>query len=307
MQPRKASVLATAVLTVAGCTASPGVSPGDSGAVVTFHPTSAPLPTGLPQPTTDQPTNSPTVAPSERPEPTVRATRAPEALHALGFARIVIPELNYRYLPTTSAAVIEEWLPDGSTAPLRRGTQSRLDEVYVLDGPVEADGYRWWQVHQTEEFETETGAVMPASFFSGWTGWVADGDDVNAWLVPANPCPATPVKTADVTLAVASWAIRYGCFRDQSLTFRGWYAGEAVNVPMPANTSSIFPVERAWDFALWRDRLDFKLVSGEPPLPAPGQWIDIVGHFDDPELLTCNVRDDCSVVLLVSEVIARGP
>jgi hypothetical protein len=292
-------------IALAGCgeTASSLVSPSLAPAV---SPSAAPSQTARP---TLQPTDPATVVPSEtaRPEPTVGTTRAPTALHALGFARIVIPELNFRIRPSTSEAVIEEYLPDGSTALLRRGTRSRLDEVYILDGPVEADGYRWWRVHQTEELEPDTGAVIAESFFWGWTGWVADGDDEDAWLVPASPCPASPVTTADVTLAVASWAIRYGCFRGQSLTFRGWYAGDPVNVAVPANTYSIFPGERPWYYEAWRDRLDFKVVSGGPPLPEPGQWIDIVGQFDDPELHTCFVRDDCSVVFLVSEIIARGP
>ena len=40
-------------------------------------------------------------------------------------------------------------------------------EFDVLDGPICADGFAWWQVH-----------------FENTTGWTAEGQDENYWLEP---------------------------------------------------------------------------------------------------------------------------
>lgn len=60
-------------------------------------------------------------------------------------------------------------------APGRNSTKIGLiqpgEEVEILDGPACADGWVWWQVR---------------SLGTGLTGWTAEGDENNRWLVPAH-------------------------------------------------------------------------------------------------------------------------
>jgi hypothetical protein len=160
----------------------------------------------------------------------------------------------------------------GDTGPpvqVRYGSRTvdGLVDLYILDGPVKVDGYRWWQVAATQ-------------YVGSKPGWVAEGNQKGTvdWLVPvAAPCPAPPVEVADVTLTRASWAVRLGCFRGQTLTFRGWIAWEFYDSGWEG---AIFPVRRSWEDPDSIDRLDFMLLPGAGPLPATDQWIEIVGQFD---------------------------
>lgn len=72
-------------------------------------------------------------------------------------ARVVVGQgaNNLRAEPDTSAALLGA-IPEGAV-------------ISVVDGPVCADGYAWWQV--------EAG---------GQTGWTAEGEGLEYWLEPAN-------------------------------------------------------------------------------------------------------------------------
>jgi hypothetical protein len=229
---------------------------------------------------------------------------ASAALRSDSFARIVIPELNVRARPSTSAPVLEEGHADAPPTKVRFGTASRIDDLYVLDGPVKADGYRWWLVSPTEylSFDTAGDLITMADPIpsSSSTGWVAEGEGQDAWLIPAeNPCPQPPVETAEVTSKVASWAVRLGCFRGQTLTFRGWSDGGAA----------IFPVKRTWEDPDNHDRLDIRVFPSTLALPAPGQWLEITGQFDHPSSTTCPEYDllECRSTFTATQLGALGP
>lgn len=228
--------------------------------------------TAAPTGTTHGPSLSPTVGPTAFVSPTPFLTPAPPTrLLAHSFALVVVPELNVRTAPSTSAPQLES---GGVTSPpvevrYGSGTLDGIVDLYILDGPVNADGYRWWQVAPTQAV-----GFKP--------GWVADGNQPGTvdWLVPvAAPCPAPPVEVADVTLTRASWAVRLGCFRGQTLTFRGWIAWEFYDSGWEG---AIFPVQRGWEDPDSIDRLDFMLLPEAGSLPKTDQWIEIVGQFDHP-------------------------
>lgn len=234
------------------------------------------------------------------------ARRASAALQVGSFARVVIPELNVRTAPSTSAPPLQEGHADASPTNVMFGSASGLDDVYVLDGPVKADGFRWWRVARTEYVIDGTPGnwiTLPEPRLDEdeeHTGWIADGDGSDAWLVPAeNLCPRPPVETAEVTLKAASWAVRFGCFTGQTLTFRGWTDGGAA----------IFPDKRTWDDPENHDRLDLRLYPATLALPNPGQWVEVTGQFDHPSSMTCDSFEvlGCRSTFTVTQIVALGP
>jgi hypothetical protein len=81
------------------------------------------------------PTSAPTARPTTVPAISIEATPTPEGLQIGGQAQVTNlngAPLRARQAPGLSAAIVAR-IPEGST-------------VTLLDGPVEADGYVWWQV-----------------------------------------------------------------------------------------------------------------------------------------------------------------
>lgn len=229
---------------------------------------------------------------------------ASTALRIGTFARVVIPELNVRTGPSTSAPPLQEGHADAPPTRVMFGTASKIDDVYVLDGPIKADGFRWWLVAPTEYLYYGTSGdliTLPdPSPDQEHTGWVADGQGSDAWLVPAeSQCPRPPVETAEITLKAASWAVRFGCFSGQTMTFRGWNDGG----------DAIFPGKRTWDDPDNHDRLDFRRYPSTLALPAAGQWLEITGQFDHPSSTTCEEFElmECRSTFTAIQVLALGP
>jgi len=122
-----------------------------SGLANRLRPLPTPTPTATPVPTA---TALPTVTPTETPLPTPTATPVPVVMVG---GQVVVQGT------------------EGQQLSLREGpavTQARLRIVEegtvlkVLDGPVAADGFQWWQVQTSD----------------GVQGWVA-----GKWLVPVAP------------------------------------------------------------------------------------------------------------------------
>lgn len=114
--------------------------------------TDAPLAAATATPVALLPTNTPEPIPTA----TFTATPAPgTALQAGQAARVTAPAgLNMRTTASSSGALV-----------LQLGTGQL---VTVLEGPVEAENFTWWQVDDGQ----------------GNTGWVADGDAETEWLSP---------------------------------------------------------------------------------------------------------------------------
>ncbi len=118
-------------------------------------PTPIPVPNLIPTPT---PTVTPTPTPLPTPTPTPTATPTPVPVMAPGgYARVEAETLNVRAAP----GVQNE----------RVGVLLQGQVVALLEGPQEADGYRWWRVRGPNDL----------------VGWAAEGTEDTRWLVPVPP------------------------------------------------------------------------------------------------------------------------
>lgn len=164
----------------------------------------------------------PTATPLPLPTPTFTVTPLPGTVLQAGQpARIVAPNgLNMRSQATSSSQLV-----------LQLGTGQL---VTVLDGPVSADGFTWWQVEDQQ----------------GSTGWVADGDNETVWVSPSigEPQPVgRPPQVGDrvrVTMEDAQLTIRALPGTDGPLITRANPGEEftVVNGPQSANGYSWYQI-----------------------------------------------------------------
>jgi hypothetical protein len=144
--------------------------PAPPGAAIA-QPTRTAAPTETPRPTaTASPQPTATVTATRTPAPTTMATRipstatptirpAPTALAAHVIARVTLPPdytLNVRDRASTAGKVLAQ-LKDSAT-------------VTIVDGPVEANGLRWWKLDTNQ----------------GVTGWSVERLDSDQLLVPVS-------------------------------------------------------------------------------------------------------------------------
>ena len=130
-----------------------------------FVPRPTPVPRPTATPTTEEtaangnasatlpPALATSVPTREVPTPTSTPTPAPGTVLAVGqSARVVAPQgLNARQTASASGERVGRYAPNSI--------------VSVLEGPVDADSYRWWRVGNNE-----------------LAGWVAEGDGQEQWL-----------------------------------------------------------------------------------------------------------------------------
>ena len=300
---RRLASLCVILLLSAGCEARVGPSAASSE-----RPASQPVPPG---PTTAAATPA---AATGAPTPSTQPIAA-DGIHLDGFVRVVVPELNVREGPSLKAPVLTVYAGDAEPPPLRYGTASGIDRLFVIGGPVVSDGHTWWQVVPiitTVGMNPLGGQVLgPNGTFdidADVAGWVAAGDASAEWLVPlVAPCPSRPVALEDVTIPNISWAAKMVCFRGERLAFRGWltHGGGA-----PGN--AIFAVPMTWSDPGNANRLNFHVLPGVA-LPGPDQWIEITGQFDHPQSLamcpwgTLDHEFNCRSEFIVVGVRALGP
>lgn len=259
---------------------------------------------------------------SESPSATAAASRCSGNTLLLDcFARVTVDVLNIRTGPGLDAPQVVEHLAD-NPVPIEVvvGLTRGREHLFIVDGPVQADGLAWYQVGvMNTEVEQATGPLF--------VGWVASGDGTDPWLVPEDLCPpAGPVELADLTYAYldTTWAIQIGCFGDQVLTLRGWFpllppeleiaydtdgscfAEPAFLICGPAN-KDIRTVEMSFYDPRSAERLPFTVdPAAGVGLPARGQWIEITGAFDHPAAQQCGSDAgailDCRAVFVVTDV-----
>lgn len=250
-----------------------------------------------PQPTASaSPSASiPPASPSPQPSPSATAepspTLQPGNLAVDGVARVMVDELTLRAEPGL----------DGE----RLGSLAADYTGFIADGPVVADGYSWYQL-SAFGLPPSTGCVGPIKTapFScpQWFGWAAAGDlDGTPWLEGASlVCPESPMNME--TLAVARGPYeRLACNPDGSLTVRGWWpdlpeglGGACPGLDHPSGW--LYCQNINYDWLLIDDtqhdggvglKVNFD-PDGDVTMPERGQWIEIVGHFDDPAAQGCD-------------------
>jgi hypothetical protein len=297
MTSRYSVVVIAVVVMLVGC-AAPAASGDRSASASAAGPVaseSAAVPSASAAPS-DSAAASAAPAPSE--------ASSDRQLAVPGFASVVADTLQMRQDPGLNGEVVMtgEFCIDNPDPDCERpfliGTENGYVELYLVDGPVEADGYAWY-LAATEMHTEERSSLYPEA-----VGWVAAGDGTDAWLVPASrTCPTEPVQLADVTLVAMTRLEMLHCFGSEPLTLRGWYPelppGEEES---PADRESCL-AEAAWllcgsifdllrpEEAEWAGDADYLSlvvdVEAGVTMPARSQWIEVTGSLDHPQSATC--------------------
>jgi hypothetical protein len=169
------------------------------------------------------------------------------------------------------------------------------DRLLVLDGPVVANDYEWYQVM----------AWRPGDLYASWPiGWVSRGDhEGNPWIrASVDPCPTGPI-TMGVVEALHPQE-RVACFGDRPLRLRAYVTGEAGLEPCLPESGNACIDGPAWltgyggSFAQVDTQVDTPSIAGPPlaidpngPLPPSalptGVMVDLDGAFDHPAAREC--------------------
>jgi hypothetical protein len=231
-------------------------------------------------------------APSSSPAPgSSDSAGDPPALPGLGtpfaadtLAEVVSPRLRIRSEPRVAADSIKyEPLLDVG------------DRLFILDGPVVASDYEWYQVV----------AWRPDNLYATWpTGWVARADhDGSPWVrSSADACPSGTVTT-DVVSDLHPQE-RVACFGDRPLRLRAFVWGDGDSRPCTPEPMVACVEGPAWltGDEGWRAEADTTIDTpsiGGPPLAidpdgsvAPsaleaGAMVELGGAFDHPAARQC--------------------
>ncbi len=168
------------------------------------------------------------------------------------------------------------------------------DRVVILDGPVVANDYEWYQVM----------AWRPGNLYASWpVGWVARGDhDGTSWLRPrADACP-TGTITMEVVEALHPQE-RVACFGDDPLRLRAFVFGGSEPAECAAEANVACIDGPAWltshgGTAIVDASMDTPSIGGptlafdpEGRVPASalpsGAMVDLEGAFDHPAAGEC--------------------
>lgn len=281
-------------LLVSGCGLTSSGSPGET-----------PSPS---VPASASSTGSPAVEPTpaasgalESPTPST----APAGLTVEGFASVVANNLNMRRQPGLKGDLVTAFCYDSPSpcAPLQLGGNAPYSELYLLDGPVQADGYAWY-----------LGAtVSPNALTTEYIGWVAAGDESGPWLVSQEPdCPQHPIHLSDLIVANLSRFEAIACFGGEELAVRGWY----VDLPADAEPPGQCSAEPAWLVCGWgyhmlrpqpsgwygdANNLHMKVdPASNVQRPPRGNWVTVTGMFDHPAAQDCgsSAQQDASFRLM---------
>ncbi|MEX0630668.1 MAG: hypothetical protein WEE67_01485 [Chloroflexota bacterium] len=226
---------------------------------------------------------------------------------------MVADRVDVRVAPTLQAELVTMDVADGGPMPVAVGHATPWEDVYVFDGPVEADGFRWYLMGTDRSIDPNRWSAYPEVI-----GWIAAADTSGPWLLPISRCPAPPFELADVTYLASTWGMRLGCFGGQALTLQGWFP----DLPADIETSGDCAREPAWlicgygyydvrvtesTFRGSSNRLEFKVDPAIGiTMPERDRWIEIVGRFDDPAAQIC-AKDDVETILQIpAQSRARG-
>jgi hypothetical protein len=197
----------------------------------------------------------------------------PERIHTDAVAEVVTTDLVVRTEPGT----------DASTSQVLQPTLAAPQLLYVVDGPVAADGYDWYLV---EPFAPDYLPHQPVPH-----GWLpAGGRDGEPWI--ASTTLSCPPASLDASSRLSDVA-RLACYGNQALTLEGTFGGWFVSDPVQTSPAwlahsgcSLYPDGYQEDITPGPAWLAMRL--NEVPVDAqPGDRVRVEGHFDDPVARTC--------------------
>ncbi len=270
---RYAALLVILASVLAACQGGSTASPPASGEPSAGHQSSAPTASGS----------------SSGPSPSQTST--PEGEFARDtIVEAVVSDLNLRDAPGLSGGILGS-LPMGAPS-------------VVIDGPVRADGFDWYEIHALG-LSMGTGCEEPylTEPFNcpGWVGWAAAaGSDGRPWLVEDDyPCPSWPqTKLTEVFVYGVPQFAGLACYGGEERTLTGFYP----EIPPDGlgGACGEVPDEIYWlGCNLGYEQVVLGTTDGffssafilaVPPavtMPARGQWIEVTGSYDDPAAADC--------------------
>lgn len=215
-------------------------------------------------------------APTSTPDAasTATATNAPVPLLAADdIAEVITNDLVVRSRPE---------IRDRSTIEEIRLNQGDDVLLFVLDGPVTADGFDWYHVAPFHAFLSD---VVPEPLPG--IGWVAAGRVGDEWIAPSTQtCREPTVYDLIFTVPLKSLA----CFGDRELILEG-QLGDCTYVVPGTVTPSWLSTEFCYLYAdIATDIAGPMIIHLDPDAfsrkPSPGS-VRVTGSFDHPAALTC--------------------
>jgi hypothetical protein len=214
----------------------------------------------------------------------------PEPIRTDAVAEVVTNDLVVRTAPGT----------DASTSQILTPALNAPQLLYVVDGPVAADGHDWYLVQPFAGYPVPNPPEP-----SGWLA--AGGQDGEPWVAPARlACPP-----ADDLYAIShvSDLTRLACYGSERLVLGGTFDGCSTRDPVTVSPDSLAHAV----CTLLPDPYDPDVVPGLRPLviwvdDAPGgiergQLVRVEGHFDDPVAQRCTSESGVGPVQIPELVV----
>jgi hypothetical protein len=274
---RLLATLAVAAILVAACdpSASPAASAGAG-------------PSGSPTAASGEPSAEGSPAGSAVPSPTAEATPAPPSplagLRPHIAARVTVAALNVRESPATSAK--------------RSGTLSKGDIVVLTGyGGIKAGGYVWFEAGRLAGVRGALPALpawpLEGGDWSDLTGWIAVGNDSEAYVKPLAPRCSDAAATDLATLSAMLLGEQLACLDDTPLVLQGtWgcggcggaFAGTFTPAWLAEPLSGVFSVN--WSERVGPTQLYFPRGVDRP---TEGTILRVHGHLSDRRASKCEV------------------
>ena len=222
------------------------------------------------------------------------ASAAPAAIAPDGIVATAVDRLSVRSSAGTGAE--------------RLGSLSLGAQSFVVEGPTDADGYRWYLV---SGLGLPPAADCPPDLQQDpyncpfWFGWVAAADqNGDAWLLPTEiECPAADTPSATDLIANRTSLQRLSCYGSHPIIFRAWWpeipddaglGGACAGQEEPSGwllcqniNYTAVTIDEAEGFGGVGVRLSIDPASGLS-MPDRGTWVEVRAHLDDPAAQGCD-------------------
>jgi hypothetical protein len=276
------AAMAALCIMLAACGSTPAVAPEPSSS-----PQASLEPSIAPTTPVAEPTQTSSEA-AEATEPPIDSVPIPSN----AYARVVTDDLRVRSKPGVGdgSKKLEPLLQKGHV-------------LVVLDGPVQASGYDWYEVYPIQELNGEV--VYPF-------GWVAAGKAGEPWIEAGGyRCPPLPTDFWGAQLDNEDGRQFYGfvCWAGQEFTIRARLASSEIH----CGTEPGWGVDPAWFDSCGRPDNYLMSVEGHKGVHIPVVWhpdvdlsiapdpdtppkelplVDVTGMFDHPSAAICENRQN---------------
>jgi hypothetical protein len=223
----------------------------------------------------------------------ISATPQPVAIALDTIVATSVENLSLRGQPGTSAT--------------RLGSLELGRRTFVLGGPTDAEGYRWYLVSGLG-LPPSAGCEEPIETdpfnCPYWFGWVAAAaTDGTPWLMPApGECPPEAPSATQLIVGVTNLE-RLACYGSTPITFRAWWpeipddaglGGACAGQGHPSGwllcqniNYDMVTIDESEGFGGVGVRLSTDPASGIS-MPERGTWVEVRAHLDDPAAQGCD-------------------